>query len=54
MHVSLAYKMGAAFTLYELNEVHPWLGPPLEPKDLELMVWSCHAKSPRFWRRVLG
>ena len=54
MHISLAYKVGPAFTLYELNEVHPWLGDPLEPSDLELLVWSCHAKSPRFWRTILA
>ena len=54
MHVSLAYKLGPPFTLYELNEVHPWLGAPLKPSDLKLMVWSCHAKSPKFWRMVLA
>ena len=54
MHISLAYKVGPAFTLYELNKVEPWLGDPLKPSELELLVWSCHAKSPKFWRTILA
>lgn len=53
LHVSLAYKLHAPFTLAELNKVSPWLGPLLEPSDLSLTIWSCHSKSARFWRTVL-
>lgn len=53
LHVSLAYKVGCPFTLSEMNKVSPWLGPLLEPSDLSMTIWSCHAKSPRFWRKVL-
>ena len=52
MHVSLAYKVGAPFTLSERNLIGPWHGVLL-PDDLFLTVYSCHAKSPRFWRYVL-
>lgn len=57
MHISLAYKVGAGFTLKELNDVHPWQGNDcnvLDPSELELLVWSCHSKSPKFWRKVFA
>jgi hypothetical protein len=52
LHVSLAYKLGTPFTLSERNMVGPWHGTLL-PDDLVLTVYSCHAKSPKFWRQVL-
>ena len=54
LHVSLAYKVGCPFTLSEMNKVSPWLGPLLEPSELSMTIWSCHAKSPRFWRKILN
>jgi len=52
LHVSLAYKVGKAFTLFEMQSIRPYEGR-LEKDDFELAVHSCHAKSPRFWRKVL-
>lgn len=52
MHVSLAYKVNSPFTIAERDKVRPWDGVLLA-KDLELTVYSCHAKNPKFWRYVL-
>jgi len=52
LHVSLAYKVGKAFTLHEMQGIRPYKGV-FQKDDFELVIYSCHAKSPRFWRKVL-
>ena len=52
MHVSLAYKINSPFTIAERDMVRPWDGV-LNEEDIELTVYSCHAKNPKFWRYVL-
>mgnify|MGYP006098318915 CR=1 FL=1 len=52
LHLSLAYKVGKAFTVREMDGIRPFKGT-LKKGDFEVAVQSCHAKSPRFWRKVL-
>lgn len=52
LHVSLAYKVGSPFTLSERDLVRPWSGR-LGSDEIKLCVFSCHSKSPKFWRTVM-
>ena len=52
LHLSVAYKLSQPFTVSEMSSIRA-LDETLEASNWCLSVHSCHAKSPRFWRKIL-